>query len=106
MEPLERPAILEGDLEHELARTISEAVHDAWRYAQLESAHLSRPEQSRAYLKSIVLRPTAKVMYRTVVDQGWRDGWQGLLKILLDASSDALVWTRVLVGTTESSPAA
>ncbi len=58
-----------------------------------------------AYLKSILLRPTAKVLYRTVVDQGWRDGWQGLVKIFLDASSDALVWTRVLVGITGSSPA-
>ena len=105
LEPLERPAILEGDLEHALARTMSEAVHDAWRYAQLESAHLSRPSNPAAYLKSILLRPTAKVLYRTVVDQGWRDGWQGSVKIFLDASSDALVWTRVLVGTTGSSPA-
>jgi hypothetical protein len=45
----------------------------------------------------IVARPLAKVLYRTVVDGGWRDGWRGMLKIALDVTSDALVWVFVLV---------
>jgi hypothetical protein len=49
------------------------------------------------YLKGIFLRPLAKLVYRTVVEGGWRDGWRGLLKISLDVGSDALVWSSVLV---------
>jgi glycosyltransferase involved in cell wall biosynthesis len=98
VEPRERPAVLTGDLEHELAATLGEALRDAWRYAQLESRHLRKPSDPSAYMKGIVLRPAAKVFYRTLVDRGWRDGWQGMLKIVLDASSDALVWIRVLLG--------
>ena len=44
-----------------------------------------------------MLRPAAKLCYRTVVDGGWRDGWRGLLKISLDVGSDALVWVLVLL---------
>lgn len=97
IEPRERPAVLDGDLEHELATTLREALRDTWRYACLESAHIRRPHSPGAYLKGIVLRPMAKVAYRTIVDGGWQDGWQGMLKVLLDASSDALVWMRVLL---------
>lgn len=97
IQPRERPAILDGDLEHELAATLAEALHDAWHYARLESGHLARPGSATAYLKGIVLRPSAKLVYRMLVDEGWRDGWQGTLKVLLDVSSDALVWTRVLL---------
>jgi hypothetical protein len=82
---------------------LREALRDAWGYAQLESRHLRRPSDPVAYVKGIVLRPGAKVVYRTLVDEGWRDGWQGMLKIFLDASSDALVWVRVLFGITQSS---
>ncbi len=99
LEPHERPAILDGDLEHALAMTLGEALRDAWRYARLESSHLERPSGHGAYLKRILLRPAAKIVYRTLIDEGWRDGWQGMLKILLDASSDALVWVLVLITT-------
>ncbi len=98
IEPRERPVVLEGELEHELARTLMGAVGDAWSYARLESGHLARPESGFAYLKGILVRPVAKVCYRTIVEQGWRDGWQGMVKIALDASSDALVWVLVLLG--------
>ncbi|HEX5307710.1 MAG TPA: glycosyltransferase family 2 protein [Solirubrobacteraceae bacterium] len=98
IEPRERPAVLVGDLEHELADTLAEAMRDAWRYAQLESAHISPPRSPRAYLLGIALRPTAKLLYRLVLDAGWRDGWRGLLKVGLDAGSDALVWVLVLAG--------
>lgn len=92
IEPRERPVVLDGDLEHELASTLNEALSDTWRYARLESLHVARPATLRAALIGIVLRPAAKLIYRTVVDGGWRDGWRGMLKISLDASTDALVW--------------
>jgi hypothetical protein len=95
VEPRERPAVLEGDLEHELAGNLREALHDMWSYARLESLHVPPPTPA-SYLKGIVLRPLAKVAYRMIVDGGWRDGWRGFLKISLDATSDALVWVLVL----------
>lgn len=95
VEPRERPAILEGDLEHELAGSLREALRDMWSYARLESLHVA-PPTAASYLKGIVLRPLAKVAYRTIVDRGWRDGWRGLLKISLDVGSDVLVWVLVL----------
>jgi hypothetical protein len=102
----ERPTILDGDLEHELAGTLGEALSDMWGYARLDSQHVQRPATPAAYLIGIFLRPAAKVAYRIVIDGGWRDGWRGLLKIWLDATSDALVWTRVLIGARRRSPAA
>lgn len=92
VEPHERPVVLDGDFEHELADTLREAFSDTWRYARLESLHVSPPRTLRAGLTGIVLRPVAKFVYRTLVDGGWRDGWRGMLKISLDASTDALVW--------------
>jgi Glycosyl transferase family 2 len=106
LERAERPAILDGDLEHELAGTVGEALADMWRYARLDSRQVQRPADPSGYLVGIFLRPCAKIVYRTIVDGGWRDGWRGLLKISLDAASDALVWTRVLVGAHPRSVAA
>ncbi len=97
LELRELPAILDGDLEHELAATLREALRDTWSYARLESRQIPRPHSIRPYLKGVVLRPAAKLGYRTVVEGGWRDGWRGLLKISLDVSSDALVWIFVLL---------
>ncbi|HEY2283318.1 MAG TPA: glycosyltransferase family 2 protein [Solirubrobacteraceae bacterium] len=97
VEPHERPLVLDGDFEHELADTLREAFADTWRYARLESLHVSSPRTLRAGLIGIVLRPSAKLVYRTFVDGGWRDGWRGLLKIALDAGSDALVWVLSLL---------
>jgi hypothetical protein len=100
IEPRERPVLLEGDLEHELADTAAEALRDAWRYAKLESAHIPPTRDPRAYAFGIVVRPTAKLAYRLILDGGWRDGWRGLFKVLLDVGSDALVWTLALLGAT------
>ncbi len=94
--PRERPIVLEGDLEHILADTVPEALRDMWRYARLESAHLA-PTGLAGYVRGIVLRPLAKLVYRIGLEAGWRDGWQGMVKILLDAASDAIVWTMVLL---------
>ncbi|MGH2902534.1 MAG: glycosyltransferase family 2 protein [Solirubrobacteraceae bacterium] len=102
IEPRQRPAVLAGDLEHELAATSREALLDAWRYARLESSHIVPPSSPLTYLVGVVIRPAAKVAYRTIVDRGWRDGWPGLAKILLDAASDVLVWMLVLVNVTGS----
>jgi hypothetical protein len=96
IEPRERPAVLTGDLEHELADTLGEALLDAWRYAKLESAHIAPPRGPRAYAFGIVVRPATKLLYRLILDGGWRDGWRGTLKVLLDSGSDALVWMLVL----------
>ncbi|MGA8362941.1 MAG: glycosyltransferase family 2 protein [Solirubrobacteraceae bacterium] len=93
VEPHERPVVLDGDFEHELADTLHEAFADTWRYARLESQHVSPPRTLRAGLIGTLLRPAAKFVYRTFVDGGWRDGWRGMLKISLDAGTDALVWT-------------
>jgi hypothetical protein len=96
LKPHERPVVLDGDLEHELASTLREALIDTWRYARLESRHLQAPATVRAYAIGIMMRPTIKWLYRMIVDGGWRDGWRGLLKISLDTASDALVWVLVL----------
>lgn len=97
IEPRARPVILDGDLQHELASSWSEALGDAWRYARLESAHIAPTRAPSSYAVGIVLRPFAKLVYRLALDGGWRDGWRGLVKVTLDAGSDALVWTLVLV---------
>jgi hypothetical protein len=96
IEPLERPVILDGDIEHELAETLGEALLDTWRYARLEATHCHAPSTPRGYIFGILLRPLAKALYRVLVDVGWRDGWRGLLNIALDVGSDALVWVLVL----------
>lgn len=93
--PRERPIVLNGDLEHELADTLAEALTDMWRYARLESQHIASATP-KEYLTGIVLRPAAKLLYRTIADRGWSDGWRGILKISLDATSDAVVWMQVL----------
>ena len=90
-------AVLDGDLEHELAGSLGEALGDAWRYADLQARHLGRPGSAHAYLVGIAVRPPAKLFYRLVLDGGWRDGWRGALKIGLDCASDVLVWLLVLL---------
>jgi len=92
----ERPLILAGDLEHELAGTLREALTDMWRYARLESHQVAGPSGATSYLMGIVLRPMTKFLYRMIVLGGWHDGWRGALKVSLDVSSDALVWVLVL----------
>lgn len=95
--PRERPIELDGDLEHELAATVGEALADVWSYARLESGHID-PAAASKYAIGIVVRPLAKLAYRIVLDGGWRDGWRGVLKIVLDVMSDSLVWLLVMLG--------
>jgi hypothetical protein len=88
----------EGDLIHLLATSWGEAVGDAWRYARLEVGQLQARRTPAALLKGAVLRPAAKLLYRLVVDGGWRDGWAGAAKIVLDCATDATVWIRHAAG--------
>ena len=88
----------EGDLEHLLADSWREAVHDAWAYARLEAGQMSAPATPRAVARGAVLRPVAKLGYRLVLDGGWRDGVPGAIKIGLDCGMDATVWARHAAG--------
>jgi Glycosyl transferase family 2 len=81
-----------GDLEHLLAGSLGEAFRDTWTYARAESAQLQPPAGARAYAKGMLVRPPVKLAHRLIIGGGWRDGWRGLLRIGLEALSDALVW--------------
>jgi glycosyltransferase involved in cell wall biosynthesis len=91
-------APLHGDLVHLLATSWSEAVDDAWRYARLEAGQLQGGRSPAAWVRGALVRPAAKLLYRIVIDGGWRDGWPGLVKISLDCATDTAVWTRHLLG--------
>jgi hypothetical protein len=88
--------MLEGDLRHLLATSARETACDAIRYARLEAEQVTVERSLRAALIGIVFRPPAKFFTRMFVFRGWRDGWRGWLKIWLDCTSDALVWTTFL----------
>jgi glycosyl transferase family 2 len=89
----------EGELEHLLADTWREAIGDALRYARLEARQVQIPRRPVPLAKALLLRPLAKLAYRTVVFGGWRDGWRGLSKIGLDAAADVTVgWHAVREG--------
>ncbi|MGE0135742.1 MAG: glycosyltransferase family 2 protein [Dehalococcoidia bacterium] len=89
---------MKGDMDHELADSWSEALGDVWRYARLESGQVERLGSPLSYAQAIVLRPVAKLVYRLVVDGGWRDGPLGVARIGFDVSSDVIVWTRRALG--------
>jgi len=80
---------LAGELEHLLASSWREALTDAVAYARLESRHGGRPGPLGA-LTGTLLRPAAKLLYRTLAYGGWRDGPRGLVRIALECGSDAL----------------
>ena len=82
---------LRGDMEHLLAAGWGEALADAWRYARLQAGQTAPLPSAGAYARAIAVRPAAKLAYRLLVDGGWRDGWQGVARIVLDCASDAVV---------------
>jgi predicted ATP-grasp superfamily ATP-dependent carboligase len=92
-----RTVVLEGDLLHELADSLGEAVRDVWGYARLQARYIGRPPTAGAYVVGILARPAAKFAYRLTLAGGWRDGWRGIFKIGLDCASDAAVWLFVLL---------
>ncbi len=85
-----------GDLDHELAGSVGEALRDAWSYARSESAQLEPPSAVHTYVVGILARPPAKLLYRLTAGGGWRDGWRGMLHVALASLSDALVWALAL----------
>lgn len=80
---------LGGELEHLLASSCGEALRDVRAYARLEGAQRSRPGPAEA-LSGVALRPVAKLAYRMLLYGGWRDGWRGLAKVLLECAADSL----------------
>jgi hypothetical protein len=89
--PAGQSAYPSGDLMHILATSLGESVHDMRAYASLESTQL--PERSlQALVVGIAIRPTAKFVYRTWLLGGWRDGFAGITKIVLDCLYDTLSW--------------
>jgi len=97
-------APLEGEMEHLLASTWGEALRDTLAYARLESAQRSRPGGAEA-LAGIVLRPAAKLVYRTVFYGGWADGGRGFAKVLLECAADSLATVQRLNGGSEAEDA-
>jgi hypothetical protein len=89
-------AAFSGELEHELAGSFGEALRDVWSYARREAAQLSPPPGARPYLIGMFARPPAKLAYRLTAGGGWRDGWRGVVHLMLAALSDALVWALAL----------
>ena len=82
---------MRGDLDHELASSMAEAVADLWRYAALDAAQTEPPRSVAGYVHALLARPLAKVAFRVVVDGGWRDGWRGVLRLGLDVAADVVV---------------
>ncbi len=97
-------APLAGEMEHVLASTWGEALRDTLAYARLESGQRSRPGAAEA-LTGIVLRPTAKLLYRTVLYGAWADGGRGLAKVGLECAADSLATALRLRGGSEGATA-
>ena len=85
-----------GDLDHELAESVGEALRDVRSYARAEAAQFRPPAGIRPYFTGMLARPSAKLFYRLIVGGGWRDGWRGVLHVALGSLSDSLVWAHAL----------
>ena len=83
--------VLRGDLVHVLASSWREALADAVRYARLQALHQARPGPWRLVTHALV-RPCAKLSYRTILLGGWRDGPRGVARIAFECLSDSLSW--------------
>ena len=94
--PTGRSAYLHGDLEHVLSDSLRESLRDLRRYTWLESLQIDAETGIRAALIGAAIRPATKFVYRSWLLGGWRDGWPGITKILLDCVYDSLTWVRFL----------
>ena len=81
--------VLQGEFHHLLASSWGEAIRDAINYARLDAEQHTHPGPREA-LAGIVVRPVAKFVYRTFIYGGWRDGWQGLVRVGLECAADSL----------------
>ncbi len=89
--PAGRSAYPDGDLEHILSESLRESVRDLLAYSKLEASHL-QADGVKATIVGVAVRPAVKFVYRTWLLGGWRDGWAGIAKILLDCAYDSLTW--------------
>jgi hypothetical protein len=93
--PAGRSAYLDGDLEHILAESLRETVRDLSAYTRLESMQL-HDTSMHALIVGIAVRPAVKLLYRSLLLGGWRDGLAGITKIAIDCLYDSLTWVRHL----------
>ena len=88
---------LAGDLEHLLASSWREALHDTHAYARLEAEQRASVDPVEAGF-GIVVRPALKLAFRVFVYGAWRDGWRGLAKVALECWGDSLTTVHRLSG--------
>jgi hypothetical protein len=87
----EAPWVFAGDLEHELAGTVGEALRDTWSYARLSARSIDRVSD-RDLLVGAIVRPAVKFLFATLVLGGIRDGLAGVTRLLLECSGDSATW--------------
>ena len=88
---------LAGDLEHLLASSWREALHDTHAYARLEAEQRASVDPVEAGF-GIVVRPALKLAFRVFLYGAWRDGWRGLAKVALECWGDSLTTVHRLSG--------
>ncbi|MGH2914682.1 MAG: glycosyltransferase [Solirubrobacteraceae bacterium] len=87
----EPPWVFTGDLEHELAGSLREALRDTWAYARLSATGIDRVSD-RDLIIGVLVRPAAKFLFGAFVLGGVRDGPAGLTRIVLECCGDATTW--------------
>jgi len=87
----EAPWVFAGDLEHELAESLGEALRDARTYARL-SARSIDCVSDRDLVVGVIVRPAVKFLFVALLLGGIRDGLAGLTRLALECSGDAATW--------------
>jgi Glycosyl transferase family 2 len=87
----EAPWVFAGDLEHELAESLGEALRDTWSYARLSARSIDHVSD-RDLLVGAIVRPAAKFLFATFVLGGIRDGLAGVTRVALECSGDSATW--------------
>ena len=87
----EAPWVFTGDLEHELAGSLGEALRDTFTYARL-SAQTVDHVSNRDLVVGVIARPAVKFLFVAVMLGGIRDGLAGLARLALEGTGDAATW--------------
>jgi hypothetical protein len=87
----EAPWVFTGDLEHELADSLGEAVRDTRAYARLSAQSIDRVS-GRDLVVGVIVRPAVKFLFVTLALGGIRDGLAGLTRLALECTGDAGTW--------------
>lgn len=87
----EAPWVFAGDLEHELAGSLGEALRDTWTYARLSSRSIDRVS-GQDLVVGVIVRPAVKFLFGALVLGGIRDGAAGLTRLGLECAGDAATW--------------